>query len=230
MSAATRPSQRFSVELLGHTWELERHGDLESLWQAMGEDPEAQGSFENDERLPYWTELWPSSMLLGRWLGEHARQIRGHWCLDLGCGLGLDALAGAHCGARVLGIDYEWPAVFFARRNAMRNQDKLQGEVRWSQMDWRAPALKPGVFAYIWGADVMYESRFAKPLAAVLELALAPGGKVWIAEPGRAVYAPFVERMRALEWRCEHKLREKTPQVTSVGPPATVSIWELTRY
>ena len=36
-------------------WQLSRAADLEQLWEAMTADSR---DFE-DERLPYWTELWP---------------------------------------------------------------------------------------------------------------------------------------------------------------------------
>ncbi len=223
------PRQRFSVVLLERTWKLERHGDLESLWDAMGEGQQTHSAFVQDERLPYWTELWPSSLLLGRYLGQRREQVDGSLCLDLGCGLGLTALAGACLGGRVLAADYEWPAVAFARGNVHRNLDKLNGAVLPVQMDWRAPALKRGAFRCIWGGDVMYERRIAQPLQAVLEHALAPQGCAWIAEPGREIFSSFVSLMRARGWRCEPVLQEKTPQITAPGPPASVTVWELTR-
>ena len=61
-----------------------------SVWNAMLDDPQ---NFE-DERLPYWTELWPSSIALCRWLEERRAEIAGRPCLDLGCGLGLTAMVG----------------------------------------------------------------------------------------------------------------------------------------
>lgn len=226
---AAMPRQRFSVELLDRTWKLERHGDLESLWEAMGQESETESAFAQDERLPYWTELWPSSVLLGRYLGQQRDRIAGSLCLDLGCGLGLSALAGACLGGRVVAVDYEWPAVSFARNNVCRNQGQLKGFVAPVQMDWRAPALQPGVFPCIWGGDVMYERRFAQPLCDVLEQTLAPQGCAWIAEPGREIFSCFVALMRTRGWSCEPVLKEKTPQITAPGPPASVSVWELKR-
>lgn len=225
----TPPTQRFSVELLGRTWQLERHGDLESLWEAMGQDEELAQGFADDERLPYWTELWPAAMVLGGWLDRQRGRIQGRPCLDLGCGLGLSALVGASLGAQVLAIDYEWPAVSFAICNARRNSDKLVAAPVFSQMDWRQPGLKPAAFACIWGADVMYERRFAAPVAALLEQALAPEGTAWFTDPGRTVFKAFLELMLENNWRCEAVLKEETPQVTAPGPPAGVTVWELTR-
>lgn len=224
------PKEPFCVELLGKRWELERYGDLESLWEAMGEDEStAHELFGDDERLPYWTELWPSSMLLGEWLGRKRQSIEGRRCLDLGCGLGLTALAGASCGGFVLGMDYEWPAVFFARRNSRHNAVNMPSPPMWAQMDWRAPAFIQGAFHCIWGADVMYERRFIEPVAAFLEHTLVDDGIAWIAEPSRALYADFARRMQDAGWRCQKVHSAKTPHVTAPGPPAGVNIWELAR-
>ena len=79
----------------GRQWRLTRAADLEELWDAMTADPH---NFE-DERLPYWTELWPSSVALAGWLAARQEEIAGRVCLDLGCGLGLTALVGQWLGA-----------------------------------------------------------------------------------------------------------------------------------
>ena len=62
-----------SVRACGRLWRLQRAADLETLWNAMLDDPQ---NFE-DERLPYWTELWPSSIALCRWLEERRAEIAG---------------------------------------------------------------------------------------------------------------------------------------------------------
>ena len=106
-----------SVRACGRLWRLQRAADLESLWNAMLDDPQ---DFE-DERLPYWTELWPSSIALCRWLEERRAEIAGRPCLDLGCGLGLTAMVGQWLGAQVIGMDYEEEALRFASLNARHN-------------------------------------------------------------------------------------------------------------
>lgn len=98
-----------SVAAAGRQWRLTRAADLEELWDAMTADPH---NFE-DERLPYWTELWPSSVALAGWLAARQEEIAGRACLDLGCGLGLTALVGQWLGARVTAVDYEEAALAF---------------------------------------------------------------------------------------------------------------------
>ena len=81
-----------TVNACGRDWTLERAADMEALWESMTE-------FTEDERLPYWTELWPSSLVLADWLYQRRESLRGQPCLDLGCGIGLTALVGAVAGA-----------------------------------------------------------------------------------------------------------------------------------
>ena len=146
-----------AVNAAGRLWRLTRAADLEQLWDAMTDDPR---NFE-DERLPYWTELWPSSVALAGWLAERREEIAGRACLDLGCGLGLTALVGQWLGARVTAVDYEEDALRFARLNADRN---AVAQPCWTVMDWRRPAVRARSMARIWGGDIMYEKRFVAPV------------------------------------------------------------------
>ena len=186
------------VTACGRDWELERETDLESLWAAM---TTFSGPDADDERIPYWTELWPSSLVLADWLYERRDLLRGRACLDLGCGIGLTSLVGSWIGARVIGMDYEMEALRYARRNAARNGVPQPG---WAVMDWRRPAVRSGSFAFVWGGDVMYERRFAGPVLDFLDHALAAGGVAWIAEPSRSVYESFRSVLVGRGWagRC----------------------------
>lgn len=209
-----------TVAACGRHWELERPADLESLWEGMV-------AFDNpDERLPYWTELWPSAIVLAEWLCERAERIRGRDCLDLGCGLGFTALVGQGLGARVTGMDYEAEALRYARRNAARNN--VEG-VAWAAMDWRRPAVRRRSLARIWGGDVMYERRFAEPVAAFFEHALADDGVAWIAEPCRSVYDAFRSLLISRRWVVRCALTTETPALIPQKKPVPVRVWEITR-
>ena len=63
-----------------------------------------EAAFERDEFLPYWAELWPSSLALAHAIG--GRALRGARTLELGCGLGLPSIAAALAGGRVLATDW----------------------------------------------------------------------------------------------------------------------------
>ncbi len=213
------------LPLLGRAWHLKRPASLDELWEAM--TPEAFGA---DERLPYWAELWPSSLVLGAWLAEVKQDLAGRVCLDVGCGLGLTALIGAWLGGRVLAFDYEADAVRATLDNAGRNQ--VAG-VAGAVADWRAPAFKAGAIARAWAGDIMYERRFARPVAAFLHHCLAPGGVFWLAEPCRPVYREFLALLRESGWSVRQAHEARAGFVDGQGrslpsvPLSTVQIWEL---
>jgi len=206
------------AEACGRSWIIERRGDLETLWDQIGED-----DFGDDERLPYWVELWPSSLVLAQWLADHRQDVAGRICVDIGCGLGLTALVGSWLGARVAAFDYEFQPLPYAKRNAQLNDVP---QPLWLQTDWRAPGLAPGRAAFAWGGDIMYELRFVEPVTEFLDTVLAPGGRAWIAEPGRNIRQPFMDHARARGFSCERVL---TRRFTHQRHPVTVHILELVK-
>lgn len=210
------PGSRVEVEVEGRVWLLDRAADMEALWDEMDD-----GDLDEDERLPYWAEVWPASVLLGRHILRNSESLGGRACLDLGCGLGLTGMIASSVGAHVAAFDYEWPAVRFARHNA-----ELNGvpQPLWMVMDWRQPAVKQGAYDFIWGGDVLYEKRFFKPLIELFRYALAPGGKIWIGEPVRTVSRPVWDELRAEGFITEKLVVEK---VALCGQEPTVNLWEI---
>jgi predicted nicotinamide N-methyase len=160
----------------GATLELERPRSSEAL---LDED-----AFAQDEFLPYWAELWPSARALARAVA--ARRLGGARVLELGCGLGLPALAAAQAGARVTATDWSTDALAFVARNAALNGVAVET----AEVDWRAAgelvALAP--WDLVLAADVLYEARNVAPL---LELLPRLGAEVLLADPGRATAEPF---------------------------------------
>src|SRR5262249_14243301 len=141
-----------------------------------------------DEYLPYWADLWPSSVALARAVA--ARAFKGAPALELGCGLGLPSLAAAAAGARVLAVDWSADAVEATRANAEHNDL----EVETLQCSWAEPAplLERGPWPVILAADVLYEVRNANALLDLLPRLLAPRGELWLADPGRPPALPFL--------------------------------------
>lgn len=180
--------------------------------------------FTEDERLPYWVELWPASLSLADYLHERAKDIRGKACLDLGCGLGLTALVASWLGATVLAADYEPKAFPYAKQNAIVNEVPQPG---WLLMDWRHPAVRPASLDFIWGGDIMYEKRFVDPVMNFLEYALAPGGTVWLAEPGRNVYDFFKARLLKSGWASCCVKKEAVEPLHIQASKVHVNLWEL---
>jgi predicted nicotinamide N-methyase len=147
-------------------------------------------AFEQEEFLPYWAELWPSGVALARAVGTRA--LSGRRVVELGCGLGLPAIAAALAGGRVLATDWSAAAVERAADNARRNDAEIETLV----CSWTAPGPieQRGPWDLVLASDVLYERRDVDPLLAVLPRLLAPAGEAWIADPGRPPAAGFLER------------------------------------
>lgn len=212
---------RIELELCGRSWTLYRPAELEELWDAISDD-----AFAADERLPYWVELWPSSLALALWLVERQKQIKGRTCLDLGCGLGFTAIIASWLGARVIGMDYEPDALFYTLANAVGN---AVPEPACLAMDWRTPAIAAGSLEYVWGGDVMYENRFVEPVLNFLDHSLAPGGTAWIAEPGRGVYDQFIRALLRRGWKSRRVADYRVVSLHVQVVPVPVKIWEIAR-
>lgn len=149
--------------------------------------------FARDERLPYWAELWTSSLELARWSLEGGVD-RGLRVLELGCGLGLVGIAAARAGGHVTMTDYEPDALAFARLNAAENLPQLSdGEsIRVAMLDWRAP-YRGEQYGLVLGSDIVYDRALFEPLLQCLRECLAPGGRVVMTDPDRAVGRAFLE-------------------------------------
>ena len=135
--------------------------------------------------------------------------------LELGCGLGLPALAAALRGADVLATDWAEDAIGLLQRNAERNCASVRAaRVRWSEPE---PLLRAAPWDLVLGADLLYESRNAEQLA---ELIPRLGGEILLAEPGRPYAKEFLERFRA-EPVAEriYRLRRRVPV-----PPRTARL------
>ena len=117
--------------------------------------------------------------------------------IELGCGLGLPAIAAALAGGRVLATDWSDDAVAMTVRNAARNDAPLDARV----FRWDAPPEPLGPpWPLVLASDVLYEERNVEQLLALLPRLTAAGGEVWLADPGRATAPAFLEAAEA-GWR-----------------------------
>ena len=152
-----------------------------------GEALLSEEAFAREEFLPYWAELWPSAVALARVIAR--RPLTGRRTIELGCGLGLPAIAAALAGGRVLATDWSAESVAITARNAERNGAALATRVfRW---DAAPEALGPP-WPLVLASDVLYEARNVAPLLALLPRLAAATGEVWLADPGRAPAAGFL--------------------------------------
>lgn len=209
--------ERVAVYALKRQWLLDHSQNLEELWAAMDECDLA------DERIPYWAELWPSSLAVARILEERQKELRQGPCLDLGCGCGFTAIIGRALGARVFACDYLRDALLCARKNACINGVYPQ----FLGVDWRAPAIAPGRVWRLWAADIVYERRAFEPVLDFLGQTLHSAGVAWIGEPGRKIFEDFLQLARAKHWRIECILRQSVNDIHAKNIP--VAVWQLCR-
>src|SRR3954453_181347 len=147
-------------------------------------------AFEREELLPYWAELWPSSLALARAIG--ARSLRNARTLELGCGLGLVSIAAAIAGGRVLATDWSAESIRFTRSNAQINDVDVDAAI----VDWAEPQalIDQGPWPVVLASDVLYEKRSVDQMLDLLPRLVTKDGEVWIADPGRKTSMEFLDR------------------------------------
>jgi predicted nicotinamide N-methyase len=158
------------------------------LKPANADDLIREEDFVKDERLPYWADVWPSSIVLAEKLLELAGA--GRTALELGCGVGLSTLAATSAGFDVLSTDYYEDALDVTRANVFRN---LGTTARTRLVDWRHFPEDLGSFDLVFASDVLYEKEYAELLPVILDRLLAAGGIALIADPGRVAAPTFLE-------------------------------------
>jgi predicted nicotinamide N-methyase len=154
---------------------------------------------DGDElHLPYWAELWDSSLAIIEFLAETlpARfDVPKLSVLDLGCGMGLTGTVAAAMGARVMFADLEPEALLFARLNAIEFEDR----VRTRRLNWQRARLTEQ-FDLIIGADILYDKTQWVFLEPFWRGHLKRGGSVLLGEPGRQTGDMFLDWIKPQPW------------------------------
>jgi predicted nicotinamide N-methyase len=167
-------------------WSILSVNDTNSLVDAI-----SPARFAVDERLPYWADLWCSSVTLAGDLRARPA-MAGMRVLELGCGLGLAGIAAAQAGGAVTLTDYEEDALLFARCNVQANLTlEEQTRVKIMPMDWRTTG-GDATYDLVIGADIVYERVNFPPILSLLRRAVRPGGVVLIADPDRSLGRDFL--------------------------------------
>ncbi|MBA3579012.1 MAG: methyltransferase domain-containing protein [Gemmatimonadaceae bacterium] len=151
-----------------------------------------EADYVKDERLPYWADIWPSSMMLAERLLEE--KGAGRTLIELGCGSGLCACAAALSGFDVLATDYYDDALRFTELNTRVNAGSA---AKTMHVDWSAIPADVGTFDVVLAADVMYEPRYPAMVASAIERLMAAGGQAIVADPGRIAFPDFIAECSA---------------------------------
>jgi ETFB lysine methyltransferase len=194
---------------------------VQILHPANADDLISEQDFAVDDRLPYWADLWPSSVVLARFL----RGLRGEGrtLLELGCGSGAVATAAVRAGFTVTATDYYADSPLFARANCWRN---AQVDIAVRCADWNTWPSDLRQFDLIVASDVLYEQRNAPLIARVMAQSLGPRGEGWIADPGRVGAASLPD------WCASHALGCETVAKVPIDAGAhvhTITLYRITR-
>lgn len=146
--------------------------------------------FDENERLPYWADIWPSALALARRIA--GIDLLGKHAVELGCGVGLPAIVALERGGDVLATDHYQAALDFAAYNARTNLGK---ELETECLDWRTPPEELPRFDLVIAADVLYDKMNVEPLASLVPRLLVSGGELLLADPRRDYAATFLEKM-----------------------------------
>lgn len=170
-----------------------------------------EASLGDDERLPYWADLWPSGVALAA--AVVGRSLRGRRVLELGCGLGLASICAAVAGGKVTASDWLEPATETAMANARRNGVAIETMT----CSWQQPGaiVASAPWDLVLAADVLYERRNLPLLLDLLPRLVGDRGEIWLADPGRVFADEFFAETRARGW-------QTATISSSASPPAAV--------
>lgn len=172
--------------------ELEQLQDIDKTIDELFEVYQREGRTDLfEEMCPYFGTLWPAGRILAQYLSENELPIGSQKeprILEVGCGLALPSLYLEKRGRRVEATDLHPDVPAFLEANRKRNG--LSGP-HFVELDWRKPLAPEQTWDLILASDVLYDKTQPASLLEFLLRAVAPGGCVLLADPGRSYLEGF---------------------------------------
>jgi predicted nicotinamide N-methyase len=185
--------------------DLERYVDREALLRS-----------DDAPEPPYWATCWSGARVLAGRVPHDAGRV-----LEVGCGLGVPGAVAARRGAQVVFADRVAAPLAFVRETLRTNGLRAAGLVVADVL--RAPWR--GAFDVVLAAEVLYDRATFGAMAAALAAALAPGGRILLADGHRIDTAEFYAAAAAaglVAMRDDVRVEEE-------GFPVTISVVEMWR-
>ncbi|MBP9679841.1 MAG: methyltransferase domain-containing protein [Bacteriovorax sp.] len=184
---------------------------IDTLCAFFGEDDQDNSLAE--EYCPYFGVLWEA----GIGLSQHIQNLdlKNKRVLEIGCGLALPSFLVSKKGGDIIATDFHEDVPLFLDVNQKNNRCFFPYRV----MNWRNEIERTktdlGLFDLVLGSDILYESQHPMEVAKALIAFLKPGGKMILADPGRAYVQKFITSMN----ECGYKEHFTTQTVAAECTP-----------
>ena len=182
--------QEYNLREAGRAWTILHTGAI------LSRADESHFLGELTDRLPYGVALWPAAIALAHEMVARADTINGKRILELGAGTGLAGIVAASLGGQVVQTDRNELALSVCRRNGERNGIR---SIDYRLADWLAWE-ETERYDWIIGSDILYGEMMHPALRQIFAANLAPGGRILIADPFRAVSFKLLEELEADGW------------------------------
>ncbi len=181
--------------------------------------------------MPNWAEIWPCGALLAGVIARSPEPLRGQRVLELGPGVGVTAVAALKAGADLTVADYDMGSLALTTLNAL---DQTGREPVAVHLNWRNPSreffrIAGDGFPLVLGADLLYERKDVRPLLALLERIVLPGGELWLGESGREEAQRMVKALRWRKWRGPSEQYTSPLPDPNYGTFDTITVHKLRR-
>jgi predicted nicotinamide N-methyase len=163
--------------------------------------------------FPYWSKIWPSSIVLAQWLNDHAQIIAGKKVFEVGAGLGLPSFIAAKYASSILVSDHVSLAIEWLELN----KEKLHANNVSSMLfDWRNRPLPAAELVLM--SDVGYREEDLNDVQDMIRQYVACGTVVMLAVPARRISPAFIEPLEELvNTRSIHKAMETEVLLLTFG-------------
>lgn len=152
-----------------------------------------------DEKIPYWTKLWPAAFVLTQWMAEHPETFQYKTWLEVGGGLGLPSIMATLLGTQAYCSDNNMQALQFLKDNITRYDWRKLTPLHY---DWQLDETHPAVNGILL-ADVNYDPNSSRILLDKIKSWKENGLSIYLTTPHRLAGRMFVEQLLELEFDME---------------------------